>query len=196
MAVACVAGATDAAREAPQTRRESPSRRDDVIPRRLVARSPSSRTGVAPRLSCPCHRRRTLSPRHPAGDVVTGPHRSGSPCARSAQSVAREPRVTATRVPRNGRTLRGECVPPCDFPLGLLRKTAGCGMLAITFVHFRGRGGVRRPCRDVCGECGLRRLVSAVCYMCIPPRSVLVVRSACSLVQWCGGRVVRRYRAE
>ncbi|GEC09406.1 hypothetical protein SSP24_70610 [Streptomyces spinoverrucosus] len=43
-----------------------------------------------------------------------------------------------------------ECVPLCDFPLGPHRKTAGCGLLAITFVHFPGGYGWVRP-----GECAV-----------------------------------------
>ncbi|GGX38512.1 hypothetical protein GCM10010515_00910 [Streptomyces fructofermentans] len=42
-------------------------------------------------------------------------------------------------------SVRGELVPPCDFPLGLHRETAGCGMVAITFVHFPTRA-VRDRC--------------------------------------------------
>jgi hypothetical protein len=83
-----------------------------------------------------------------------------------APAVARTPQVPAAPVPRYG-TVRGELVPVCDFPLGLHRETAGCGMLAITFVHFPGREGPGRLCRLVrsvirCGERKTERYVSMV----------------------------------
>ncbi|GAA3032561.1 hypothetical protein GCM10010448_13250 [Streptomyces glomeratus] len=59
----------------------------------------------------------------------------------------------AARVPRGGGTLRGERVPLCDFPLGHHRETAGCGILAITFVHFPGRYGTGRLRRGARGPC-------------------------------------------
>ncbi|MGW3290716.1 LamG-like jellyroll fold domain-containing protein [Streptomyces sp. NPDC001002] len=45
------------------------------------------------------------------------------------------------------RNMRYERVPPCDFPLGLPRETAACGMLEITFVHLLVG---RYPCRYTC----------------------------------------------
>ncbi|GAB2778186.1 hypothetical protein GCM10027073_08450 [Streptomyces chlorus] len=75
---------------------------------------------------------------------------------------------------RSPGTVRSERVPLCDFPLGPHRETAGCGMLAITFVHFPGRFGRGCPYRGGAvgpvggGVCGTREgyRTTDVCGMC------------------------------
>ena len=89
-------------------------------------------------------RRRAIAdtPHHPAaglaarrcGDLVAAPLAPGPAVA---------------HVPQGAGSVRGELVPSCDFPLGLHRETAGCGMVAITFVHFPGRRGAGWLCRWV-----------------------------------------------